>query len=67
MLLLMHTTGLVEIVNITGLSLRRNLHMLSAHRVCALESSSLKQYTGRHLNLKVTNIFGYIMYDFGLY
>ena len=40
MLLLMRTTGLVEIVNITGLSLCRNLQMLSACRVCALESSS---------------------------
>ena len=33
--------GLVEIVNITGLSLYRNLQMLSARGVCALESSSL--------------------------
>ena len=32
----MPTTGLVEIVNITG----RNLQMLSARGVCALESSS---------------------------
>ena len=36
----MPTTGLVEIVNITGLSLYRNLQMLSARGVCALESSS---------------------------
>ena len=35
LLQLMHTTGLVENVNITGLSLRRNLQMLSACRVYA--------------------------------
>ena len=37
----MPTTVLVEIVNITGLSLYRNLQMLSTYGVCALESSSL--------------------------
>ena len=35
----MRTTGLVEIVNITGLSLYRRLQMLGACGVCALESS----------------------------
>ena len=43
----MPTTGLVEIVNITGLpiALCRNLQMLSARGVCALENSSCHQQT----------------------
>ena len=45
----MRTTGLVEIVNITGLSLYRRLQMLGKCGVyiCALESSSFYQVSGK--------------------
>ena len=53
----MRITGLVEIVNVTGLSLCRRLQMLyiGAHRVCALESSSYLQFS-LQFNMS-TNLF----------
>ena len=43
----MCTTGLIEIVNITGLSLYRRLQMLGTCGVRALESSSFYQVSGK--------------------
>ena len=37
--LLMHTTGLVEVINITGVSVQRLQMLGTRHGVCALESS----------------------------
>ena len=44
---LMCTTGLVEIVNIIGLSLYRRLQMLGTCGVCAPEHSSFYQVLGK--------------------
>ena len=54
--LLMHTTGVVEIINTAGLSLCRRLQMLGAHGVCALESSSFSLYFIRWLHAPTNTV-----------